>query len=111
MTEKNIRRTIAFNISYYRKQNKLTQAELASRLSVKPTTISTWERGASLPDAETLFEMCSLFNISLSNMYGAEPIENAPVFLDDNELKVLTSYRNAPEGRRESVCALLNIKK
>lgn len=111
MSEKNIRRTIAFNISYYRKQMKLTQADLASMLSVKTTTVSTWERGASLPDAETLFHICSIFGISLANMYGSEPSENVPVFLDESEHCLLKAYRNAAESRREAVRALLGIEK
>lgn len=110
MSEKNIKMSIASNIAYFRKQSKMTQADLARLLSVKPTTISTWERGASLPDAEMLFSLCSIFQISLSKIYGSDAVPYAPVFLDESEAALLTAYRSAPESRRESVRALLEIK-
>lgn len=110
MSDKNIKMSIASNIAYFRKLNNYTQADLARLLSVRPTTISTWERGASLPDAEMLFSLCSIFRISLSKIYGSDAIPFAPVFLDESEAALLTAYRSAPESRREAVRTLLEIK-
>lgn len=45
-----IKENISNNIVYYRKKIGLTQSQLAERLGVKTTTVSTWERGASSPD-------------------------------------------------------------
>ena len=49
----NIKNNIAANIAFFRKKNKITQQQLAELLNTKNTTVSTWERGSSLPDAET----------------------------------------------------------
>ena len=57
-----IKENISNNIVYYRKKIGLTQSQLAERLGVKTTTVSTWERGASSPDIETLYDL-SLIHI------------------------------------------------
>ena len=111
MNTVNIKKSIASNIAYYRKANKMTQSELAARLSVKPTTVSTWERGASLPDAEILFSICVLFEVSLSAIYGVDPVAGVPVYLDDSESSLVSAYRSAPEEIRVGVRKLLDIRK
>ena len=65
-----IRNTVANSICFYRKKIGLTQSQLAERLGVKTTTVSTWECGASSPDIETLYNLCKIFNVSLDDMYG-----------------------------------------
>lgn len=65
-----IRNNISNNITFYRKKFGLTQGELASKIGVKTTSVSSWERGANSPDIETLYEICRTFGISLDEMYG-----------------------------------------
>lgn len=70
-----IRKNIAANIAKHRKLMKLSQKELAETIGVKSfTTVSSWERGGNIPDVETLFRLCTLFNISVDEMYGAEQL-------------------------------------
>ncbi len=81
-----IKTSIANNINFYRKRANLTQSQLAEKIGVKTTTVSTWERGASSPDIETLYIICKLFNVSLDEMYGVNT-ENG--YEEDD-----TSYEN-----------------
>lgn len=76
-----IKTNIANNICFYRKKNGLTQNQLAERLGVKTTTVSTWERAASSPDIETLYVICKIFGVSLDDMYGV----NTEINLDSQE--------------------------
>lgn len=70
-----IRKNIAANITKHRKLMKLSQKELAETIGAKSfTTVSSWERGGNVPDVETLFKLCTLFNISVDEMYGAEQL-------------------------------------
>ena len=108
--DKSLKMIIASNIAHYRKAKKMTQADLADCLSVRPTTVSTWERGASLPDAELLFSLCSVLDVSLSTIYGSDAVSYSPVFLDRVETQIISAYRSAPESRREAVRVLLEIK-
>lgn len=65
-------------IKSLRKQRGFTQEELAIRLNVVRQTISKWEKGLSVPDAEMLIKISDLFEINTSELLGADfqPSEN-----------------------------------
>lgn len=56
---------IGKNILKIRKDNNLTQDDLAEKYYVTRQTISNWETGKSYPDLETLVKISDDFNISL----------------------------------------------
>lgn len=60
------------NIQKYRKQKGWSQEELAVRLNVVRQTISKWERGTSVPDAELLMQMATLLEVPVSTLLGVE---------------------------------------
>ena len=45
-----IKETVAKNLLYYRKKNKITQKDLAAQLGVKHNAISSWENGVNSID-------------------------------------------------------------
>lgn len=53
------------NISFLRKQKKLTQEQLADRLSVTRQTVSRWESDEVVPELDRLVEMCGIFACKL----------------------------------------------
>ena len=60
------------NIQKYRKQKGWSQEELAVRLNVVRQTISKWERGTSVPDADMLIQLSDLLSVSVSTLLGIE---------------------------------------
>ncbi len=62
-------------IKSLRKQKGITQEELAIRLNVVRQTVSKWEKGLSVPDADMLIRIADIFEISVSELLGAN-IEN-----------------------------------
>jgi len=68
----NIVRSIVSN----RKRLNLSQEQLAEKAGVKKfTTVSSWERGANLPNIETLFKLCEIFDITMDEMYGVNTVD------------------------------------
>ena len=59
---------IAKNITELRKENKLTQLELAEKLNYSDKSVSKWERGESIPDVIVLKELADLFGVSVDYM-------------------------------------------
>ena len=51
-----------------RKDNNLTQDELAEKLYVSRQTVSNWENGKFYPDIETLILISNIFNIPLDDL-------------------------------------------
>ena len=60
------------NLKAVRKKKGLTQDELAARLNVVRQTISKWEKGLSVPDAEMLIQIAEIFEVSVSELLGAK---------------------------------------
>ena len=64
------------NIKNIRKNKGFTQEEIAAKLHVTRQTISKWEKGLSVPDAELLTAMSEIFEVSISDLLGTETVEN-----------------------------------
>lgn len=105
-----VRQNIMKNIAYYRKLNGYTQKELASILGVKNSTVSNWEQGANAPDIETLFEICKLFNISVSDMFGCDVVSGDSMRVSGIEKDIILAYRRADENTKEIIHLSLRLK-
>lgn len=85
---------ISQNIKKYRKEQGMTQRELANYLEVVPTTISAWELGRNKPLMDKVTLMANLFGVSTSDIVGdtftEENINHIFSQLDDSrQIKVL----------------------
>jgi len=59
-------------IKQIRKDNKLTQKELADKLGVTYQAVSKWENGKNVPDISILKEMSKMFNIDIDEILDGE---------------------------------------
>ena len=59
-----------------RKENKLTQKELAKKLGVSDKAISKWERGICCPDISLLKDLSSILGTSVNELLSGEEIKN-----------------------------------
>lgn len=64
------------NIKAVRKSRGLSQEELAVKLNVVRQTISKWEQGLSVPDADMLISLSEALETSVSALLG-EPVAEA----------------------------------
>ena len=60
------------NLKQLIKSKGLSQEELAIRLNVVRQTISKWEKGLSVPDADMLIKIADIFEVSVSELLGAK---------------------------------------
>ena len=60
------------NLKAMRKAKGYTQQELAMKLNVVRQTVSKWEKGLSVPDAEILVEIADVFDTDVSVLLGKE---------------------------------------
>ena len=58
------------NLKTLRKQRGLSQQELAVRLHVVRQTVSKWEKGLSVPDADTLIKIAEILEVSVQALLG-----------------------------------------
>ena len=64
--------TFSNMISYLRKREGLSQAELADKLGVAKSTISMYERDERKPSFEMLEIIADYFNINMDTLVGGE---------------------------------------
>lgn len=58
------------NLKELRKKNGYSQEQLALRLNVVRQTVSKWEKGLSVPDAQMLMEIAEIFDVPVSALLG-----------------------------------------
>ena len=66
------------NIKSIRKSKGLSQEELAIKLNVVRQTISKWEQGLSVPDAEMLITISEVLETPVSTLLGENISESKP---------------------------------
>ena len=78
-------------IAKKRKEQKLTQEQLAEKLNISKNAVSKWERGLNLPDVSIMQELCKILNITLNELFIGEEIsnENYKEVADNNLLDAL----------------------
>jgi len=74
----------------YRKQQNLTQKELAQRLNVSDKTISSWETGRTYPDISLLINLSSILGISLDEFLKGDVKTVEKI---DKDLKLKRVYK------------------
>ena len=57
-----------------RKENNMTQQELANKLNITDRAVSHWENGRSMPDAGIMLELCKILNVNVNELLSAKKI-------------------------------------
>lgn len=97
---------IGNRIRKYREARGLSQKELAEELGISNSRISNWEQGINRPDADILARLCGILNISPSLLLGVKLSTDE---LNEQERKVINSYRSKPE-LQQAVNILLGLE-
>lgn len=79
------------NLKTMRKAKGLSQEALATRINVVRQTVSKWEKGLSVPDAEMLIALADVLDTTVSALLG-DPIA---VSTDNNAIGQQLEQRNA----------------
>ena len=92
-------------ISTKRKEQKLTQMQLAEKLSITDRAVSKWECGKALPDSSIMIELCEILNISVNELLTGEEIE-----MEKYDKQVEQNLIEMVKQKEESDKRLLNIE-
>lgn len=61
-------------IASCRKEQGMTQADLAQELGISDRAVSKWETGKSMPDSGIMLELCELLKINVNELLSGEKI-------------------------------------
>lgn len=90
------------NLKTLRKNKGLSQEELSIKLHVVRQTISKWESGLSVPDAEMLVEISEIFETPVSIILGnsIEKVENNDLKVISEKLEVINEQLSIEQKRK-----------
>ena len=91
---------IADTIRTYRKKAGISQQDLGEMLGVTRNTVVNWEGGRYRPDIDLLLPLCSVFDITLYELFGTE--EHSPA-ITSREKGLLDQYRQISSLSRRIV--------
>lgn len=74
-----------------RKTQNLSQPELATIIDVSDRSISAWERGLTLPNAEIAIKLADYFNVSTDYLFARDKETQDPQ-LDPNIISIQRAY-------------------
>lgn len=60
-----------------RKENNLTQEDIAEKLNVNVKSVSRWENGRNLPDSSIMKEICKIYNVSINELFNGEKVKKS----------------------------------
>ncbi len=86
----------AVNLKNLRIEKGLNQTELAEKLFINKSMISSYEKGTRMPSLDVLMQLTFIFNVSIDYMLGVQRnnIEDKQKSIDisglnDNQIKII----------------------
>ena len=71
------------NLKKIRKDNNLSQEDLADKLNVSRQSVSKWESGLAYPEMDKVIQICKLFNVNIDDIMN----ENIDEIKEKKEVK------------------------
>ena len=83
-------------IAFKRKEQGLTQKQLAEKLNMSDKSVSKWERGICLPDVSVYLELCKILDISINEFLAGEdiPKETIEQKAEENIIQITKDNKN-----------------
>lgn len=97
------------NLKTLRRQRGLSQQALADRLHVVRQTISKWERGVSVPDAELLIRLAEELDTTVADLLGETISEQADETALSRQLSQLNSILAERNRRHRRICRVVGL--
>lgn len=95
-------------IKQIRKNNHLTQKDLALKYNITYQAVSKWENGKNIPDISLLKQICDDFNIDINSFLNGDYVaSNEKMVKQDNESK--TKILNTKKKRVVLIILVLGI--
>ena len=97
-------------IARKRKEQNLTQEQLAQQLGVSNKTISKWENGKCMPDYSIIEPLCDALHVTLPElMDGEDAAEDSMRVYDDEQILDLLRRTQELERQRDVLCGFVLI--
>lgn len=102
--------TLGAMIATLRKENSMTQQELADKLGVTDKAVSKWERNISCPDIATLPHLAEIFGVSVDELMQVKSSEKTDSKANDIKEVISIILKAVPLAMGVGVVVLSVLK-
>lgn len=95
-------------ISNVRKEQGLTQKQLAERVGVSDKAVSRWETGKGLPDTSIMSDLCEALGININELLSGERLD-ADTYSGKAEKLMVDLVRDAQKNRNERKSIIIGL--
>lgn len=97
-------------IKKLRKEKKLTQSELATKLGVTDKSISNWENGKNMPDLSLFKPLCEILGITINDLISGEKLnkDNYQEKFEENIINTI-DYTNKKVTNKNNIIGITFI--
>lgn len=99
MSDQEYLKVFSENLKYYLTKYDISQAELAKRLGVTPTSVSNWATGQKTPRMDKVDAMCEIFNCKRSDLLEEKDDVEDGYYLDTETAKKAQELFDNPKMR------------
>ena len=89
-------------IAECRKEKKMTQVELADKLSVTDKSVSKWENGKCLPDVSLYKDLCNILGITLNEFFAGGKIKEEKL-KEQADINLFNALENSSFTLKEKI--------
>lgn len=99
-------------IAEIRKQQNMTQRQLADELSISDKTVSKWERGKGLPEVSLMLPLCKILGITVNDLLTGERVseDNYKKSAEKNLMNLMKeNEENKKRMALSIICGIITI--
>lgn len=93
-------------ISTMRKEQKLTQRELADKLGISDKTVSKWECGNGMPEVSLMLPLCEALHINLNELFSGEKLTDTN-YKKKAEENMMNLVREKEESKKKIIISVI----
>lgn len=87
-------------IAKCRKEQKLTQIELAQKLGVSDKSVSKWENAKCMPDLSLFAPLCEILNITINDLMAGEKVDDKE-YIGTLEKNIINMVSDAEKRKKK----------
>ena len=87
-------------IAFKRKEQGMTQKQLADKLNMSDKSVSKWERGICLPDVSVFIDLCDTLGISINEFLAGEDLRHEELAQKSEENIMQIFYKHMGYERK-----------
>ena len=97
----------ADNLKRIRKDNNLSQEELAEKLGVSRQSVSKWETSEAYPEMNNILELCKIFKCNISDLVNDNMVDIDSL---DEEVKMsVVKFKKEKQSQMKGISKILSL--